>query len=358
MKSRQLGLRAVTIFSILGVGLATQMQATPSYSVSVFATGAAVNATAPDSVTYDGSSIWVEYGNGASSTDSSGSSTIVQYSKTGAVQDTYTLNGSIDGLKYNPNSGQIWALHNQDAQSYLNVINPVTKSVSVFNYGTQYTGGGTTGQSTYRGFDDVAFIGNKAYMSLTNPASPTDPVLIKLNNLSNSPSTPLTYTTVLAMGTLPLTDPDSLKTTPTGLVQTGGGDNALNFINNVGLPTQTVTSVSIKNAAGAPLGPDDGMFATASSGTFYMTDTKSNTVYAITATGLRADSSFFVDAGKSFNSLDLSTGIATPIFTGVSPHGMDFVATSTPEPSTLLISAAGLVLAAGAVLRRRKSSLA
>jgi hypothetical protein len=46
---------------------------------------APTDSSAPDSITIGGGSIWVEYGNGASSTGASGSSTIVQYSMTGLV---------------------------------------------------------------------------------------------------------------------------------------------------------------------------------------------------------------------------------------------------------------------------------
>jgi len=103
-----------------------------SFTSAVFATGAAVNATGPDSVTFGNNSLWVEYSNGASSTGGSGSSTIVQYSLSGAVQHTYTIAGSADGLKFNPNTGQIWALQNQDANSTLTIINPATQATSSF----------------------------------------------------------------------------------------------------------------------------------------------------------------------------------------------------------------------------------
>ena len=55
-------------------------------SVTVFATGAAVNATRPDSLAVTDDSIWVSYSNGADSTGLSGSSTVVEYSFSGAVR--------------------------------------------------------------------------------------------------------------------------------------------------------------------------------------------------------------------------------------------------------------------------------
>ena len=43
--------------------------------------------------------------------------------------------------------------------------------------------------STARGYDDVAFLGGKVYLSYTNPVNPTDSVLQILNN-GNNPTEP------------------------------------------------------------------------------------------------------------------------------------------------------------------------
>ncbi len=321
-----------------------------SFSSQVFATGAAVGSTAPDSVTYGAGSVWVEYGNGASSTDYSGQGTIVQYSTSGAVQNTYTLGGSVDGLKYNPNTGMVWALQNQDANSQLSIINPLTRAVSTFTYGAPYPS-----FSGSRGFDDVAFVGNDVYLSLTNPGSASDAVIVKLNN--PTPLSPVTFSTVLTQGSLLLTDPDSLKSTPAGgLVQTGEGDGALTFINNPGQASQTATSLKLVASAGTTIGsPDDSIYPTATSGIFYLTDTTANTVYALSATGLSTDS-LFVNVGDEFGSVDPNTGVVTPIFTGIGLHGIEFVPTAaTPEPASWGFSLVGLVVGAAAIIRKRFS---
>ena len=92
--------------------------------ITTFATGLPLNATQPDSITLTNNSVWVEYGNGADSTGLSGSSTIVQYKLNGQVRQTYSIAGSVDGLKVDPGTGIVWALQNQDGNSTLSLIDP------------------------------------------------------------------------------------------------------------------------------------------------------------------------------------------------------------------------------------------
>ena len=98
--------------------------------VSTFATGTAVNATGPDSIAFSKNSVWISYTNGADSTGLSGSSTVVQYGLNGKVRHTYSIAGSVDGLKQDPRTGLLWALQNQDGNSTLSLINPGKGTVS------------------------------------------------------------------------------------------------------------------------------------------------------------------------------------------------------------------------------------
>ena len=278
-QAKQLFIAVATYTAILGASalLVSPVWAT-SFTTAVFATGGAVDATQPDSVTFGNNSLWVEYGNGASSTGGSGSSTIVQYSLGGSVLHTYSIAGSVDGLKFDPNTGQIWALQNQDANSTLTIINPTTGTTSSFTYGAPYTS-----MSGTRGFDDVAFMGSQVFMSVTNPASGTDPVIVQITNLAS----PLLQSAILTagatgtnlptgqQGTIPATDPDSLKSGPNGsLILSGEADQALMFINSPGQASQSVSFLNLVNATGAPAGsPDDAIFPSAAQGTFYVADT-------------------------------------------------------------------------------------
>ena len=198
--------------------------------VSTFAIAPA-GSSAPDSITTGDGSVWVEYGNGAVSTGGSGSSTIVRYSSLGAVHATVSIPGLVDGLKFNPNTGMVWALQNNDGNATLSLINPATGTVTgPLKYASPpYIYGPSSG----RGYDDVAFLNGKVYLSYTNPVNPTDSVLQILNQ-GNNPSGVLTTTSILtAQQTNPLftspnpnpPDIDSLKSTPNGeLVLTSEGD--------------------------------------------------------------------------------------------------------------------------------------
>ncbi len=323
--------------------LSPKVAVAASYTSSIFATGVPVNARSPDSVTYGNGSLWVEYSNGAASSNYSGNSTLVQYNLSGAVQNTYSLGGNVDGLKYNPSTGVVWALQNQDGNSQLSIISPSTGSVNTYFYPSPV--------SSSRGFDDVAFLGNNVYLSQTNPASASDAVVVKLN--SSNPATPLSFSTVLTGAGILATDPDSLKSTPTGgLILTGEGDGALTFITNPGTVSQTASSVKLSGGNGATIGsPDDAIYATAASGTFYVTDSSTNTVYAIAASGLAANTSLFVSVGNMFGSVDPATGIVTPILTGTGLHGAEFVA--SPEPASVGMALAGAGILAFAAYRKR-----
>jgi hypothetical protein len=327
------------------VALAAPAHAGPT--AQTFATGAAVSATQPDSVSIGGGSVWIEYGNGASSTlppGADGSSTIVQYGFNGAVLNTYSIPGSVDGMKYDPVTGKVWALQNQDDNAQLSIIDPTAHTVSApLKYGAPYVYGGG------RGYDDVAFLGGNVYLSYTNPASGTDPVLQTLDQ-GNNPSGTLTTHTILtaAQEGVPFPtgpDTDSLKSTPSGqLVLTSGADASFTLITHPGAATQTETTVQITSGGANASSLDDVLFPSAASGTLYFTNTGGNNVLKLVLTALSLDTPIVALGGK-LNELalvDLTTGVATPLLTELSsPHGLDFVPFAVPEPSTWAMMALG-----------------
>ena len=325
--------------------------ADPTYTVHVFATGSAVSSTAPDSVTYGDGSLWIAYQNGADTAGASGSSTVVRYSPMGAVLNTWTIKGNVDGLNIDPTSGLVWGLQNNDGNSALTVINPITNATTPYTYGNTYT------NVANRGFDDLVFSHGNAFISETNPASGADAVIVRLTTGLHSPLqiSPILNSTFsgtnLATGlptSVTITDSDSLKLATSGvLALTGEADQKIAFISNPGTASQTETFLSLLGTNGLAItgNPDDTIFPNATGGYFYIADTGANTVYRITATGL-APGSVYIDVGDEFGILGTTTGIVTPILTGVSPHGADFVsfAPSVPEPSTMSLTLAGIFL--------------
>jgi hypothetical protein len=240
--------------------------ADPTYTIHVFATGTAVSGTSPDSVTYGDGSLWIAYQNGADTAGASGSSTVVRYSPSGAVLNTWTIKGNVDGLNIDPTSGLVWALQNNDGNSALTVINPVTNATTPYTYGSTYT------NVANRGFDDIVFTHGNVFISETNPASGTDAVIVKLTSglhspLQISPILNSTFTgTNLATGlptSVTITDSDSLKLTNTGLLAlTGEADQKIAFISNPGTVSQTETFLSLLGTNGLPItgNPDDTIF--------------------------------------------------------------------------------------------------
>src|SRR5262250_1333962 len=166
----------IAIASIL-LTMASSAFAQDVRRITTFATGTAVSATGPDSIALSRNSVWVSYTNGADSTGLSGSSTIVQYKSNGQVRHTYSIAGSVDGLKVDPRTGLVWALQNQDGNSTLSLIDPKAHAVSgPIPYAVT---------SATQGYDDVVFRGDQVFLSYTNPATPRDPTIQLLQNGSD-----------------------------------------------------------------------------------------------------------------------------------------------------------------------------
>lgn len=298
--------------------------------ITTFASGTAVNATQPDSITLSKNSVWVEYGNGADSTGLRGSSTIVQYKRNGQVLYTYSIAGSVDGLKVDPRTGLVWALQNQDGNSTLSLIDPKKHTVTgPIPYAVT---------SSARGYDDVVFRGNQVFLSYTNPVLPTDPTIQLLQNGSD----PLVVSNILLMGATgtnlatgqsnqPIsdTDPDSLKLTPTGdLMLTGEADGQLIFVENPG-PNQSVSFLQlIDPSTGLAIsGIDDAVITTGQEEVFYLSDTGNNRVLKIEVDNVPVGSLFCSISSLNYLGLvDIHTGVATPFVSNLNgPHGLELV---------------------------------
>jgi hypothetical protein len=303
----------------------------------------------------------------------------------------------VDGLKYNPVTGMVWALQNNDGNATLSLINPTTHAVTgPLMYAVPPYFYGPNGGSG-RGYDDVAFLNGKVYLSYTNPVNPTDPVLQVLDQgNSPDPTKSLTTTNILTAQQVnpnftappgPSTpDIDSLKSTPNGeLVLTSEGDSpgmglppppasagVISLIAHPDTPQQTVTNYLVEDEGVNVFGLDDIIFPGAKAGWLYVAATGDgaggNTVYRLRLTGL--DPNAPIAAIGSLNEvaiLDLentpglfaTANVGTALLTGINGvHGMDFVA---PEPSTwamLLFGFAGLGFMGYRASAKRRAALA
>ena len=292
--------------------------------ISVYA-NAPANASGPDSIALAGHDIWVAYTDGADSTGLSGHSTIVEYDHAGHVEQTYQIDGSVDGLEADPITHEIWSLQNQDGNSTLTLINPEENSVSLpLSYAVP---------SSTRGYDDVAFLNGKVYESYTNPVNNGDPTIVQITNGNDPDHGPLNTKTILTFGAtglnletgktevVPQNDPDSLKVAPNGdLLLSSGDDAAIIDVHNPGTAHQTVSFTVVQGAHG---GLDDVIMPSATSGTFYLADTADNRVLAVHVTGLNPND-YYASVGNAFGQVDPKTGQFTALVDAANAPGFQF----------------------------------
>ena len=247
---------AVLLLALTGSASAAPL-AGYGYSLSVFASAPA-GSSAPNSIATVGDKVYIGYGNGGDPTGAGGAtSTIAEYSKTGALIGTVSVAGHNDGLRYNATTRTLWALQNEDASPTLVQIAPATLAATAPVAFSSTPHGG--------GYDDVAFGGGNTFVSASAPAnSPnTGPAIVRVNGTGAVLGTVLAgdaTATVLNPGggttTLNLQDPDSLTFGPSGaLVLDSQSDQLLVFVGNPGLAGQTVGVLNLASTV------DDTVFA-------------------------------------------------------------------------------------------------
>jgi len=309
--------------------------ATAPYQLTVFAKAPA-GLSAPDSIAVLRDHVFVGYGDGHAPDGSDGlSSQIVDFKMDGSVAYTYTVVGHNDGLKVDPSTHLLWALQNEDANANLVIINPETHQQKLYTFGPTLHGGG---------YDDLVFRGCKVYVSASNPANNpnTGPAIVSIR-LSGSTVDiePVLAGEASAIDIptdstvqLNLQDPDSMTLDPLGnIVLDSQGDQQLIIVSNPGDSTQRVLRLPLSYLT--PSGPmavetDDTAFVTSSEGFLLFADKGLNTVFTLGKKAFSPGTAYTAaDGGPFVATLDLTTGVITPIVTGLSnPGGMVFVDTS------------------------------
>jgi hypothetical protein len=316
-------------------GPAFAQTAVAPYQLTVFAT-APTGLSAPDSVAILDDHVFVGYGDNHAPDGSDGlSSQIVEFKMDGTPIYTYTVVGHNDGLKVDPITHKLWALQNEDANANLVIIDTETHLTHFYSFGPTLHGGG---------YDDLVFRGCKVYISASNPANnpntgpgivsarlegnlvAVEPVLAGQASAIDIP----TDTTIQ----LNLQDPDSMTLDPQGnIVLDSQGDQELIIVSNPDTPNQRALRLPLSYLTSS--GPmsvetDDTAFITSTQGFLLFADKGLNTVYKISRNAFVPGTAFTAaDGGPFVGTLDFTTGVVTPIVTGISnPGGMMYVDTS------------------------------
>jgi hypothetical protein len=133
---------------------------------------------------------------------------------------------------------------------------------------------------------------------------------------------------------LNLQDPDSMTLDPQGnIVLDSQGDQELIIVSNPGASNQRVLHLPLTYQT--PKGPaavevDDTAFVTSTEGFILFADKGLNTVFALKRKAFAPGAAYTAaDGGPFVGTIDLTTGIITPIVTGLmNPGGLVFVDTS------------------------------
>lgn len=315
-------------------------QAVAPYQLSVFA-AAPAGLSAPDSIAVRNGHVFVGYGDGHAPDGSDGLNTqIVDFGPDGSVVHIYTVPGHSDGLKVDGFGQFLWALQNEDANANLVIINPDTQQQALYQFASPAPHGG--------GYDDIVFQGCKVFISASNPANNPNngPAIVQA---SLSPGfvnvTPVLSASASAIDiptdatvTLNLQDPDSMTMDPLGdIVLDSQGDQELIIVSHPTEPDQRVLRLPLSYmAAGVqtPVEVDDTNFATSSQGYILFADKGLNTVYKLSKQAFAPGAAYTAaDGGPFVGTLDMTSGIITPVVTGLQgPGGLVFVDTSPRPP--------------------------
>jgi hypothetical protein len=246
-----------------------------------------------------------------------------------------SIPGHVDGLKIDPDTGDVWATENEDGNPTLAIINHKTGNFRIYRFDPSLFDGG---------FDDLVFAGKDfrdLFIVTSSQTDITKPVIVELSRPPKKNNTPLTSTLVgnpagvlnVVTNTVETTDnigdPDSMTLDPAGeLVLDNRSDLSLYIVR---APTAANPLLRVPlTLDGSPVEVNDTIFVTSSAGTLFITDTSANAIYTLTKPYFPANE-VYTAANKAgdIGLVDLNTGVVTPVVTGLKgPHGLAFLPTS------------------------------
>jgi len=255
----------------------------------------------PDDITYGDGHIFVAFQNGVgpqgqASASGSLDSTVVELDLAGNAVHQWDVVGKADGLTADPYTGLVVATVNEDANSSLYTIDPLSGQVVHYAYNEPLpSDGGTDANSFYEG---MMLISASAPGTTGSPApQPTYPAVyeVRLNSATQVANVaPLFYDESLAglanlgpgfgsIVTLGLTDPDSNEDVPFyasrfagEFMLTSQGDEEQIFVANAGLGFPILSVLDLTASV------DDTAWPSTPWGAIYTTDNGNGTVNKIT----------------------------------------------------------------------------
>lgn len=319
----------------MAAGPALAQTAVAPYQLTVFAS-APTGLSAPDSIAVLDGHVFVGYGDGHLPDGSDGLNTqIVEYKMDGSVVHTYTVPGHSDGLKVDPITHKLWALQNEDANANLVIIDTETHFQRLYTFGPTLHGGG---------YDDIVFRGCKVYISASNPANNPNngPAIVSAHLEGNLVAVePVLAGEASAIDVptdatiqLNLQDPDSMTLDPQGnIVLDSQGDQELIIVSGSESSNQRVLRLPLSyltSGGPASVETDDTSFVTSTEGFILFADKGLNAIYKLSKNAFVPGTAYTAaDGGPFVGTVDMTTGVVTPIVTGVkNPGGMMFVDTS------------------------------
>jgi len=255
--------------------------------------------TQPDDITRIGGDLFTAFQNGVGpqgqdSTDGNRDSTVVEFTLSGVVVNQWDILGKCDGLTANPATGLLVATVNEDANSSLYTIDPLTSQVVHYSYYKPLPHKGGTDAISF--FDGLMLISASA-PGTTGAAAP-QPYYPAVYVVTLNEPRHLAYFKALFYGEshataangpqfgrpvkLGLTDPDSNEVVPVieprfagDFMLTSQGDKEQIYVSAPASAHQHLWVLGLSNSV------DDTAWATSWNGAFYTTDNGADNVDVI-----------------------------------------------------------------------------
>ena len=362
-----ISMMALTVAAVGGNPPAAASAGAVSPKPVVFA-AAPAGASKPDDITAMRGVLYVTYQNnaGADGSPTGSRSTVVAFGSSGAVTQTWSIPGRVDGLTADPRHDRIFATSNEDLHSSLFLITPTATTAQHLRFSPDPAQKGSDGSN---GGADSVSVGadGTVYVAHSNPdlklPAPDNPAAVYRMSVAG---TSATLTPVFgvndtaavinpaagapAKAPLGLTDPDSNRiiANPDGdmLIQDGQADSKLVFATHLSSGSPVLTQLNLVNAgakAGGPTPQLDDIERVTGPGTLYMVDQGSGKIYRMD-TATVPPGTYFVSQPKPSTgdlpnhadvaTLNIHTGTVTDLHTGmISPKGLLFIPAPTSPPT-------------------------